>query len=342
MSVTAVVLTLDGRELLEGMLPTLVAQDAPDLRIVVLDDGSTDGTPEWLAEHWPQVEVVVNERNLGVARSFNRAVELARGSDYLALLNNDLELAPDYVSRLVAALDAHPEAASANGKMRNARDRRLLDGAGDAFMWSSIAIRRGWSEPDEGQYDEPDEVFSACGGAAVYRMAAFDDVGGFDEDFHAYLEDIDWGFRAQLRGWTARYVPDAEVFHVGGATTSRNARFYGRLQRRNTLLLIVKDYPAGGIARHLPGIVVPHAGWMVASMRDGVARDHLAAWGQALRMLPATLRKRRVIQRRRRVGLARLDAILSPEPWAGLTPRERLAWAGRALAPLVGKLRSRR
>jgi GT2 family glycosyltransferase len=335
MSVTAVVLTLDGRGLLEGMLPTLVAQDVPDLRVVVLDDGSADGTPEWLAECWPQVEVAVNETNLGVARSFNRAVELARGSDYLALLNNDLELAPDYVSRLVAALDAHPETASANGKMRNYRDRALLDGAGDAFMWSSIAIRRGWGQPDSGQFDAPCEVFSACGGAAVYRMAAFEDVGGFDEDFHAYLEDIDWGFRAQLRGWTARYVPGAEVFHVGGATTARNARFFGRLQRRNTLLLIVKDYPLAALLRHAPQILVHHAGWLVASMRDGVASDHLRAWAEALRMLPATLRKRRAIQAGRRVDVARLDSVMSPEPWAGLTLRERLAWVGRAIRPVL-------
>ena len=89
--------------------------------------------------------------------------------------------------------------------------------------------RRGYGEVDVGQYDAPGEVFSACGGAALYRMAAFDDVGTFDGDFFAYLEDIDWGFRAQLRGWTARYEPSAVVHHVGGATTSRNAAFFGML-----------------------------------------------------------------------------------------------------------------
>lgn len=321
MSVTAVVLTLDGRELLERMLRTLVAQDDEHLRVIVLDDGSSDGTPEWLRREWPQVEVFVNETNIGVARSFNRAVEIARGSDYLALLNNDLELAPDYVSRVVAALEAHPEAASANGKMRRARDRAVLDGAGDQLMWSSITTRRGWGEPDRGQYDEPDEVFSACGGAAVYRMAAFDDVGGFDEDFFAYMEDIDWGFRAQLRGWTARYVPEAEVFHVGGATTSRKAGFYARLQRRNTLLVIVKDYPGGALLRHLPRIVVHHVRWLLASMREGSGRDHLAAWGGALALLPVALRKRRAIQSGRRVDVARLDAVISPEPGRDLPKR---------------------
>jgi GT2 family glycosyltransferase len=315
-SVTAVVLTLDGRELLESMLPTLVAQDCEGLRIVVLDDGSTDGTAEWLRAQWPQVEVAVNDGNIGVARSFNRAVDLARGSAYLALLNNDLELAPDYVSRLVATLDEHHEAASANGKMRNFHDRALLDGAGDEFMWSGIAKRRGWGEPDRGQYDEACEVFSVCGGAAVVRMAAFEDVGGFDEDFHAYLEDIDWGFRAQLRGWTARYVPDTEVLHHGGATTRRadRERFFFRLQTRNPILVIVKNYPASRLVRQLPWILVHHLSWLVASVRRGYGRDHLAAFAAVVPMLPRMLRKRRQIQRGRRVSVERLDAVMSPEP----------------------------
>jgi GT2 family glycosyltransferase len=330
---TAVVLNLDGQALLERMLPTIAA--AGDARWVLLDDGSTDGSPDWVAATHPELEVVRNPENLGVARSFNRAVELAAGSDYLALLNNDLELEPGYLSTLVAVLDAHPEAASATGKMRSVKDPSRLDGAGDAFLWSSAATRRGYGEPDAGQYDEPGEVFSACGGAAVYRMAAFADVGAFDGDFFAYLEDIDWGFRAQLRGWSARYEPAAVVHHVGGATTSRNAAFFGMLQRRNQLLLVIKDYPGRALARHAPKIVLHHLGWLVASIRDGVLPGHLRALGQVVRMLPATLRKRRAIQRGRRVGIERLDAVISPEPYAGDTLGERLRSMAAAAAPLL-------
>lgn len=335
---TAVVLNLDGRELLERMLPTLVSQD-PGARLIVLDDGSSDGSPEWVQQAYPQVEVVRNAHNLGVARSFNRAVELAAGSEYLALLNNDLELEPGYLTTLVAVLDAHPEAASVAGKMRSVRDPARLDGAGDAFLWSSAATRRGYGELDEGQYDAPDEVFSACGGAAVYRMAAFEDVGPFDGDFFAYLEDIDWGFRAQLRGWTARYEPAAVVHHVGGATTNRNAAFFGMLQRRNQLLIVVKDYPARALALHLPKILLHHAGWLVASVRDGVLPGHLRALAQVAAMLPATLAKRRAIQRRRRVPLARLDAVMSPEPYAGDTLGERVRSMANAAAPLLRRRR---
>lgn len=333
---TAVVLNLDGRALLERMLPTLAGQEG---RFVLLDDGSTDGSPEWVAREWPQIEVVRNPGNLGVARSFNRAIELAAGSDYLALLNNDLELEPGYLARLVEVLDAHPRAASAAGKMRSVRDPSRLDGAGDALMWSSAATRRGYGEVDTGQFDTPAEVLSACGGAAVYRMAAFADVGPFDADFFAYLEDIDWGLRAQLRGWTARYEPSAVVHHVGGATTNRDAAFYGMLQRRNQLLIVIKDYPARALARHWPKIVLHHAGWLVASVRDRVLGRHLRALAQVVAMLPATLRKRRAIQRGRRVPLARLDAVMSPEPYAGDSVGERLRSMARAAAPLVRRRR---
>jgi GT2 family glycosyltransferase len=330
--VTAVVLNLNGQELLERMLPTLVGQG--DARLIVLDDGSTDGSPEWLERDWPQVSVVRNPQNLGVAKSFNRAIELAAGSTYLALLNNDLELEPGYLDTLADRLDAHPEAASAAGKMRSVKDPAKLDGAGDAFLWSSAATRRGYGEVDTGQYDVACEVFSACGGAALYRMAAFDDVGTFDGDFFAYLEDIDWGFRAQLRGWTARYEPSAVVHHVGGATTSKRAGFFGMLQRRNQLLLVIKDYPARALVVHGPKVLLHHIGWLVASVRDGVLPDHLRALGQVVTMLPATLRKRRAIQRGRRVSLDRLDQVMTAEPYAGDSLGERARSMARAAAPL--------
>jgi GT2 family glycosyltransferase len=165
-------------------------------------------------------------------------------------------------------------------------------------------------------------------------MAAFDDVGAFDGDFFAYLEDIDWGFRAQLRGWTARYEPSAVVHHVGGATTSKRAGFFGMLQRRNQLLLVIKDYPARALVVHGPKVVLHHVGWLVASVRDGVLPDHLRALGQVVSMLPATLRKRRAIQKGRRVSLDRLDQVMTAEPYAGDSLGERARSMARAAAPL--------
>ena len=223
--------------------------------------------------------------------------------------------------------------------MRSARDPGRLDGAGDALQWSSAASRRGYGEPDDGRYDEPGEVFSACGGAAVYRMAAFEDVGLFDGDFVAYLEDVDWGFRARLRGWTARYEPRAEVLHVGGATTSRNARFYGRLQRRNQLLLVLKDYPARALAGHAPAVAGHHAAWLVASARDGMLGEHVRALGEVARMLPATLAQAPG-DPGGPAGAGR-GARRGDEPGAvgGRTLGERARWLAAAAAPLVRRPR---
>lgn len=309
--VTIAIPTYDGRALLERYLPSVAAQGAD---VVVIDDGSRDGTPEWLASAYPSVRVVV-QANAGVTAAMNRCLEEARDAEFVLLLNNDVELTPGFVDTLVAALDAHPEAGSACGKMLDAADRSVLDGAGDVVRWSGACWRRGHGERDAGQYDAPEAVISPCGGAALYRRAALDDVGAFDADFVAYLEDVDWGLRAQLRGWSCRYEPRAVCYHEGSATTEREgvSERHALLLRRNGVLLPVKDFPAGAWLRHWPRFLVHHLGWLRGSMREGLGRVHLRAWAQALGMLPRFLAKRREIQRARRIGVAELDRVITTD-----------------------------
>src|SRR5436190_24280141 len=215
-SVTALVLSYNGRELLDVALPTLLAQTYPDLAVTVIDNGSTDGTGGYVRERWPEVEVLRLESNIGVAAALNRGIEGADG-ELVALLNNDIELEPPWLARLVDDLKQHPQAASASGKMLRFDQRDVIDAAGDGMRWSGAGFGRGVGELDRGQYDRAEEVFSACAGAALYRRAALYDVGPFDEDFFAYLEDVDWGLRSQLRGFTSRYVPGAVAYHMRGA-----------------------------------------------------------------------------------------------------------------------------
>jgi len=245
--------TYDGRDLLDVILPSVVSQVIRgELEIIVVDDGSRDGTPRYLADSWPEVRVVVQE-NAGVTAAMNRCLIEARG-EYIALLNNDLELAPGFLELLASELDQHPEAGSACPKMLDFHDRGLLDGAGDVMRWSGACWRRGHAQRDRGQYDRHEPVISACGGAAMYRRCAVEKVGPFDPDFVAYLEDVDWGVRAQLRGWSCLYVPGASCFHMGSATTDRpslNAR-HALLLRRNGLILTLKTFPASALVLHLP------------------------------------------------------------------------------------------
>ncbi len=339
--VTAVVLTYNGRELLERMLPTLLAQRYTSFEALVVDDGSADGTVEHLREHWPQVRVIANPVNVGVAASLNRGVQAARG-EYVALLNNDVELDPDWLAALVRALGEHPEAAAATGKLLDFHHRERFEAAGDFMRWSGMSGHHGQGERVGSACEEPAAVFSPCAGAALYRRSAFADVGLFDEDFFAYLEDVDWGFRAQLAGYTARYEPAAVAYHMGGATTGRQASRFTALLRRNSALVVLKDYPAAALLRHLPQVVAFQLISLYASFRDGILGAHLRALAGSARLLPRMLRKRRTIQRGRRVSVAQLDAAMAPEVYAGATVGERLRLLGRALAPLLGARRARR
>lgn len=320
---TAVVLTYDRRDLLDTILPTLDAQTWPGLRVVVVDNGSSDASAEHVRTTWPHFEILRLEHNIGVAAALNRGVA-ACATEYVALLNNDLELRPDYLERLVDTLDRHPGAASAAGKMLSFHDRERFDGAGDVFRWSSVATHRGYGEADAGQYDEPEAVFSPCAGAAVFRRRCFDEVGPFDEDFFAYLEDVDWGLRAQLAGWSARYDPSAVCFHMGGATTAGDQPRYNRLLRRNQLWLVAKDYPSRALVLHAPKLVAHHGAWLATALRERRVGEELSMLAEAARGLPRMLRKRRAVQATRRVTLAQLDAVLSPELQAGQSPAERV------------------
>lgn len=309
--VSAAVLNFNGRQLLEVVLPSLAAQRYRDFEILVVDDRSSDDSLEYLRQEWPAVRVVANRRNLGVTASLNVAVAASTG-ELVALLNNDIELDRDWLGALVAALDRHPEAASAAGKLLSYHHRDRLDGAGDAFTNAAMAWGRGAGQLDRGQYDSEEEIFAPTGGAGLYRAAALADVGPFDESFWAYLEDVDWGLRAQLAGYRCRYVPGAVGYHMGGATTNgqRDPRFYVA-QHRNALAIIVKDVPAPFILRHLPVIVWHKLLGLFYGARAGMLRAHLCAIGEAARASPRWLRQRRAIMARRRIAASDFTRFVS-------------------------------
>jgi GT2 family glycosyltransferase len=329
--VTVAILNYDGRELLDAVMPSVLAQRYDGVHVVVVDNGSRDDSAEHVRRHWPTVKVIQIPENVGVAAALNRAVA-ASNSEFVALLNNDVELEPRWLGELINALDAHPEAASASGKLLRYHDREIIDAAGDLMLWSSAVVNRGSGQIDRGQFDRPQAVFAACAGAALYRRSAFEIVGPFDESFFAYLEDIDWAVRAQLSGLGSWYVPAAVGYHMGGATTSKRKGFYGRLQRRNQIVLVVKNFPAEALLRHGWKIAIHQLLWLAASARDGMLREHLRAWFDVLVRLPSALRARRAIQRSRLIGMRELDAIITASLPASESRVERLLYD---LAPLM-------
>jgi GT2 family glycosyltransferase len=313
----------EGLMYLEMIRETLAAQSFRDFDVAVVDNGSTDGSIAYLEEHWPEVRIFALGENAGFPAAVNRGVEGTAG-EYVALLNNDLELSPDWMQRLVAELDREPRLGFVTGKIVSHADRGLIEQAGQDLYTCGRFQPRGLDEEDTGQYDERREVPIVTAAASLYRRAAIEAAGGFDEDYFLYCEDADLCLRMLLAGYGGLYVPEPTAFHVRGGTAGRQSettRFY---LGRNTLITLLKDLPASVLLRSLPKIALYQYHQLVAARTDGFARTQLRAWAGFLRQLPRTLRKRRRIQRSRRVPAAEFEAeLLKPYPLPTVFNRRR-------------------
>jgi GT2 family glycosyltransferase len=307
--VTVAIVNYNGRRFLETLLPSLARQTVRGFSIHVVDDASTDGAREYVQEGWPAVRWLGTTENLGITATMARAVASAH-TDYVAVLNNDVELDPRWLEELVHELETHPRAAAAEGKTLQFDRRTHLDGAGDLMRRNGYPDRRGHGEPDDGRLDAAGEVFAVSGTAALFRRAAFDDVGPYDVDLHAYYEDVDWGFRARLRGWSARYVPTAVAYHVGSATVGHAPGPFTTLIIRNQILVLVKNLPWPLVVRWAPRIAWFQVTWLPRNVMAGLGRQHVRALLEVARALPQALRKRRQIQRRRLVSIAELARVI--------------------------------
>jgi len=317
--VVAVIPNWNGVHLLDTVLEGLARQTFAELATVVVDNGSTDGSVEHLVASWPEVGVVSHTANLGFAAAVNSGVGASDG-EFVLLLNNDVEPDPEFVAELVGGLEARPSAGSAASKMLDAGCPEVIDGAGDVVGWDGYCARRGRGERDKGQYDAPCLVFSACAGAALYRRSALESVGLFDESFFAYIEDVDWGFRAQLAGYDCLYVPAAIARHRGAATSGQIEGFELFQCHRNMLAMVVKDFPREALWRYAPWAIARRIGSIVKATARGQGRIVLRAWASALRRLPATLGERRRVQARRVRGYADLRELVparAPVPRRG-------------------------
>jgi GT2 family glycosyltransferase len=301
--------TNEGR-FLERTLPLLREQTRRPDRVIVADNASTDGSPEWIARDFPEVELVPLGRNAGFAVANNVGVRHADDCDLVVLLNADAYPDRDWLAALVDAAARRPDCASFASRMMRATVPGELDGSGDVYHVSGFAWRRDHGRPlaDAPHALEEAEVFSACGGAAMYRRDAYLGLGGFDESFFGYLEDTDIGFRLQLAGHRCLYVPASVVHHVGSATTGAESEYTVYHSQRNIVWLWAKGMPWPLALLYLPQhllLNVLMAAYYVARGRGGAA---LRAKRDALLGLPRVLRERRELQRSRRIGVRDLRA----------------------------------
>ncbi len=240
--VTVIIPNYNGKQFMEGCMEGLRGQKGPKFRLLFVDNGSTDGSVEFVQEHCPEAGILALDQNYGFSRAVNEGIRAAK-TPYVILLNNDTKPHPGYVAALVRALDEHPEAFSVSAKMIQMYRPDQIDDAGDQYTVLGWAFQRGVAHSVK-RYRKPARVFSACAGAAAYRRSVFEEIGYFDEKHFAYLEDLDVGWRARLYGWQNLYAPDAEILHVGSGTSgSKYNEFKVRLAARNSIYLNYKNMP---------------------------------------------------------------------------------------------------
>jgi len=300
----------NGERFLSTCLSSLRGQSFRDFETIVVDNGSTDGSKELLAKHFPEVRVVSLEENRGVAAAFNAGVE-STGAELVVLLNNDTEQDPGWLGALVRAAEEHPEVGFFASKLVDFYDRRVLDGAGDAVRLSGLPYRLGHGERDRGQFDSPGYVFSACAAAAMYRRGMLGEVGPFDEDFVSYCEDGDLSFRAHLAGYRCLYVPDAVVYHMGSASTGgKRSAVATSLGTRNSLDLLVKNLPLSAVPHVAPFFLLGQLARLLTAAATGSLGAHLEGLAGAWRHLPLMLRKRAEVQKAKRIPDAEVRRLL--------------------------------
>ncbi len=307
-AVTVVVPAFNGRSWLPGLFASLRTQTLAPAELIVVDNGSQDGTLAWLAAEAPGARVLAQGRNTGFAVAANRGLLAAR-SGFVALVNTDVELAPDWLELMAARLAAEPRSASVACKMVRLAQTSVLDDCGDVLRRDGACEQRGSGRPDDGRWDAPGEVFGACAGAALYRRGAVADVGAFDERFFSYLEDVDLALRLALAGWRCAYEPRAVARHANAGSSGGLARPVGYWTARNTLLLVSKAWPA----RWAGPVLYRQVAWAWHAARCGRLREHVRGVIAGLALVPAGLRERSAWRSR---PVAIEDAVPA-RPWRG-------------------------
>lgn len=306
-SVAVLIPNWNGLRWLGSVLSSIRSQSLQATEVIVIDNGSTDGSVEWLATHWPGVKVTGWQENRGFAAAANAGIA-ATGCDHLALVNTDVELDPDWLERASLALAANPLAGSIATKMVDMTDPRRLYDTGDFLRRDGACEQRGRFKLDEGLFDREEEVWGACAGAALYRREAVLSVGGFDERLFTYLEDVDLALRLRLAGWTCTYVP-CRALHFGGA--SEAALTGGSLHwvERNTVCLVTRHFPL----RWLPLVIYRQASWAITAVRNGELRAFLSGLISGARLAPSMIRSR---LRAPRTSIP-IESAVPSRPWRG-------------------------
>lgn len=282
--VTIIIPNYNGLKFMEPCLKALEKQSEKEFDVLVVDNGSLDGSVEWLKERG--IPSVFLPENTGFSGAVNVGIRKA-STPYVILLNNDTEPEPDYVRELLRMMDRSHKIFSASSRMLQLYHKELIDDAGDMLSLPGWAFQRGVGQPSGG-YQRPCRVFAACAGAAIYRREVFETIGYFDEAHFAYLEDIDVGYRARIYGYDNVYCPTAVVYHAGSGTSgSKYNPFKVKLAARNSIYLNYKNMPLLQLAFHLPFLLAGTGIKYVFFRKIGFGPDYLEGLREGLKTAPS-------------------------------------------------------
>lgn len=317
--VSVIILNWNGLEHLRPCLDSLAGQDLNGFEALVVDNGSADGSAAVIAAEYPWVRLIRNAHNVGFSPACNQGVRVSSAS-LVAFLNNDAIAHPGWLSALVRSAERHPEAGSIASRMMFQGRTETVNSAGITIDRCGIAWDRMGGE-NASVAAQDGFVFGACAGAALYRRDFLEHAGMFDEDYFAYMEDVDLAWRGQLMGWRCFYAPQALVWHAHSATSVEGSPFKNYLLGRNKVWTLVKNYPSPDLVRFFPLILAYD---LLSPLYRG-ARSHewsaLRGRLDALRQLPKFLGKRREIQRNATAaGIASAAALMAPVEWPWKIP----------------------
>ena len=221
--VSVIIPNFNGKKYLKDCLDSMRKQDCENFEVILVDNGSEDGSTDYVREVYPEVQVIALKENTGFCTAVNTGIKVSTGS-YVILLNNDTIAEPSFVSSLLKSMKRHQRAFSCQAKMIQMQDHGKMDDAGNYYCAFGWAFADGKGRNQE-NYNTEKKIFSACAGAAIYRKKVLDRIGLFDHEHFAYLEDLDIGYRARLHGYENWYCPEALVYHVGSGTSGPDTTF---------------------------------------------------------------------------------------------------------------------
>ena len=274
MKISVIIPNYNGEKIIDGCIQSLLKQEYKDFNIIVVDNNSADDSVKIIEERYPSITLIKNKENLGFAAAVNIGIKASK-SDFVALLNNDTEVDEKWLVNLYSVISKDDKIFSASSKMIRFYERDKIDDAGDQYNLLGWAYKRGDGVSID-QFNKDKIIFSTCAGAGLYRRKIFEEIGYFDENFFAYLEDVDVSFRGNIYGYKNIYVNNAIVYHMVSATSgSRHNEFKVKLASRNSMYLIRKNMPLFFEIINLPFIILGIKVKYIYFLRKSLGKEYI-------------------------------------------------------------------